>query len=93
MRARFTARTTINPRRSTIPGPGKFAAYAAMLITMAVTTIGGFGWLLPNIYGLDTDAMFVLLPTALLMILTTIYFEVVILARMIRRDINPMENR
>ncbi len=80
----------------TIPGPGKFAAYAAMLITMAATAIGGFGWLLPSIYGLDTDLMFVLLPTALLMILTTIYFEVLVLTRMIRLDANasnPTENR
>jgi len=76
-----------------MPGTGKIAAYAAMVVSLLATVIGGFGWLLPRIYGLDTDMMFVLLPTALVMTIVTIYFQITILVRMVRTDINRMENR
>lgn len=71
-----------------MPGVARFMKYLAMFVAMVATAVGGFGWLLPTIYGLDTDLMFLMLPVAFAMVVGTIYFQIVIVARMISNDAN-----
>ena len=72
-----------------MPSIGKIAAYTSMLVLTMSTVLAGVGWLLPTIHGINTDLMWMILPAATVVLVITVYIQITILVRMIRRDTNP----
>ena len=57
-----------------MPSTGKLAKVLFLITLIISIAFGGFRILLPWIFGLDTDFMFVLLPTAAIAMVLAIYW-------------------
>jgi hypothetical protein len=66
---------------------GRILSYGVLIIMLLLLVGGGLGAVLPSIFNWDSDLMFVVLPVAVLLIVTVSVAIVRRIARMVRTDI------
>lgn len=69
-----------------MPSTGRIFTYSLVVWSLLLVAGGGFGALLPSIFNMDGDLMFVLLPAAVLGIVVTLSLLVRVLVRMAIKD-------
>ena len=70
-----------------MPSLFRMLTYGVMIVLLLVTVMGGFGALMPAIFNLNTDLMFVMLPLTTVVIVAVSISLIRWIVRMIRTDI------
>lgn len=70
-----------------MPSFFRLLTYGVMIVMLLVTVMGGVGALLPTIFNLNTDIMFVLLPLTTAVIVAVAVSLMRRIVRMVRTDI------
>ena len=70
---------------------GRLLGYLILIMLFVMVMVGGGGMLLPAVFNLNTDLMFVLLPITLVMWITCAYVLGGKLVRMAAADIRKMQ--
>lgn len=70
---------------------GRLFSYLVLVTLFIMVMGGGWGMLLPMLFNLDTDFMFVLLPVAMIMLIMCAYVLGRKLVRMTVTDIKKMQ--
>ena len=66
----------------------RLLAYLVLVHVLIMIVMGGWGMLLPIVFNLNTDLMFVLLPLAVITLAVVAYVVLRQLVRMIRTDLD-----
>jgi hypothetical protein len=70
-----------------MPSLFRMLTYGVMIVLLLITVMGGFGALMPAIFNLNTDLMFVMLPLTTVVIVAVSISLIRWIVRMIRTDI------
>ena len=70
-----------------MPSLFRMLTYGVMIVLLVITLGGGFGVLMPTIFNLNTDLVFVLLPLCMAFIVAISISLVHRIVRMIRTDV------
>jgi hypothetical protein len=69
---------------------GRLASYLILIMLLVMVVVGGGGMLLPTVFNLNTDLMFVLLPLTMGMLIMCAYVLGRKLGRMVVSDIRKL---
>lgn len=70
-----------------MPSLFRMLTYGLMIVLLLITVMGGLGALMPAIFNLNTDLMFVMLPLTTVVIVAVSISLIRWIVRMIRTDI------
>lgn len=67
---------------------GRLLSYLLLANLLIMIVLGGWGMLLPIVFNLNTDLMFVIMPVAVIMLTLSVYVVGRKLVRMMRADLD-----